>query len=291
MRLNQDVMPEMRLTPLIPLVALLLASCAEVQPRDAAFAPSGPMGQSSQRTSDSQAQKLSTAPVTERGYRVSLQRWVGRPVSEVVAEWGQPEAIYEANRYVQKRYLWLRNVQQVELQGEQVPGSCATRLVVDAAGVVVSFFYDGNTCKAADRSSYSGAPTFSIVGSSRHVENSTTIEWYSVLDFTGVQDLPLNPGCGAIPKGRAVPASCLETELPVRAMKLRLRGMHLYHGPAEEAKVLAANGTLLSLEGEVEFEPKAGHEYVVTGTLAPGRSAVWVEDLGTKQPATAIVRE
>jgi len=211
-------------------------------------------------------------------------------VNEVIAEWGPPLAIYEADqRFPRKRYLWVRNEGVVEHEGTQLPGSCATRFVVDE-GRIVSFFYDGNSCKAADHWSYPGIPTFSIVGSSRR-QDPTTTQWFSVVEFFGIHDLPLQPGCDRIPKGAGVPASCIGTELPARPMKLRLRGMHMANITAEEANLRRANGTFLSVEGEVEFTPIAGHQYVVTGTLTTGRSAVWVEDQTTKQPATAMVHE
>jgi hypothetical protein len=232
------------------------------------------------------------APVTEEGYRVSLERWVGRHVSEVITEWGHPRAIYEADQRVRyKRYFWLRNEGEVEYQGERLPGSCATRFLVDAAGTIVNFFYDGNTCMAADRWSHPGVPIFSIVGSSR-VEDETTQQWFRVVEFFGVEDPRLLVLCGPYSKSGGLSGFCVGSkELPARPMKLRLSGSQMIKGTAAEADARRAKGTLLEVEGQVEFTPIGGHEYVVTGTLAPGRSAVWVEDKMTKQRVTAIVHE
>jgi hypothetical protein len=152
-----------------------------------------------------------------------------------------------------------------------------------------SFFYDGNSCKAADIWTYPGVPTFSIVGSSR-LEDQNTTQWFSVVEFIGVQDPVLKPGCHSVPESGGVPATCLDSELPTQPMKLRLRGMHLTK-TAEAEKARRVNGTLLRVEGQVEFAPLPGHQYVVTGTLESGRAAVWVEDAVTKLPVTELVHQ
>jgi hypothetical protein len=228
-------------------------------------------------------------PLTERGYRESLRPLVGKQIEEVIAEWGSPRAVYEPDsRTAVWRYLWLRNEGTLQHQGETIPTSCATRLLVNSKREVVSFFFDGNSCKAEDRSLFAGSPTFTITATGR-IEDATTLQVFSVIAFLGSGPLPIQAGCGSIPKGHGVPARCVGSELPVRPMRLRLRGTYKTDTPEQEA-ARRANGTFLELEGEVDLVPVAGHQYIVTGTLSPGQSAVWIEDSVTKQPATEIVR-
>lgn len=271
---------------------LLIAGCAPPTPLTASAPPGSiPMLTSnSASVTAAQSPTVASPPLTERSYSDGLQRWISRDVRELIAEWGPPRVVFEADqREPNKRYLWIRNEGEVEYQGERLPASCATRFVVDASGAIRGFFYDGNSCKAPDRSPYAGIPTFLISGTGR-VEDPTTLQTFSVVEFIGVEALPSQAGCGSISIGAGVPARCIGSEVPARPMKVRLRGAHRTDTVDQEV-ARRANGTLCSVEGVVEFIPVAGHQYVVTGTLAPGRSAVWVEDTMTKQPATAVVRE
>jgi hypothetical protein len=237
--------------------------------------------------SSAQTSSVSSMPSNERGYRASLQHWVGRNVRELIAEWGKPREVYDHSRTPNKTYLWMRNEGEMEYQGERLPASCATRFFVSPAGEIIRFSYDGNSCKAPDHSIYASVPTFWLTGSGR-VEDATTRQTFLVVEFVGA-DLLAVPGCGPALRGTAVAAHCIGTELPARPMKLRLRGSHRTDTLEQESARRAA-GTFLVVEGEVDFVPIADRKYVVTGELAPGRSAVWIEDTVTKQPATAVIR-
>lgn len=277
----------MRPTPLLAL-ALLFTSCTSNVPAPEAPRTAAPIGGDAVEPGRVDA----PAPVTEEGYRASLDRWVGRPVSEVIAEWGAPRAVYEGYRGAEN-YYWVRNEGEIDFEGQRMPGSCATHLYVNkVSGKVVSFRYDGNTCKAADRWSRPGVPIFSIVDTSRP-QDDITVQWFRVVAYFGVEDPPLQSLCGPYSWSGGLSGSCAGSkELPAHPMKLRLSGSHLLiKGTAADADALRAKGILLEVQGDVDFTPIAGHEYVVNGTLAPGQSAVWVEDKMTRQPVTAIVRE
>ncbi len=71
-------------------------------------------------------------------------------------------------------------------------------------------------------------------------------------------------------------------------MKLTLRGSHATGTPIHAIASQVA-GTFYSVDGVVEFEPKAGAIYVVNGKLTNEGSSVWIEDGATGQPVTAII--
>jgi hypothetical protein len=89
--------------------------------------------------------------------------------------------------------------------------------------------------------------------------------------------------------GFIVNARDSERRVPIRAMKLRLIATHVTGAPIHELASRAA-GTFFSVEGDVEFTPKAGATYVVRGELKKGASSVWIEDATSQaiEPGTKI---
>jgi hypothetical protein len=81
----------------------------------------------------------------------------------------------------------------------------------------------------------------------------------------------------------------VERQVPIRPLKLRLIATHVTGAPIHELASRAA-GTFFSVEGDVEFTPKAGVMYAVRGELKKGASSVWIEDVATKEvePGTKI---
>jgi hypothetical protein len=79
-----------------------------------------------------------------------------------------------------------------------------------------------------------------------------------------------------------------ERQVQVRAMKVRLQGSHATGAPIH-AMASQLAGTFFSVEGVVDFTPKANGRYAVKGELKKEKSSVWIEDLETGQPVTAVV--
>lgn len=76
--------------------------------------------------------------------------------------------------------------------------------------------------------------------------------------------------------------------VPIRRMMVTLRGSHASGAPLHAMAARVA-GTFFSVEGTVEFTPMTGRRYRVTGRLDKERSSVWIEDMATGEPVTAIV--
>jgi hypothetical protein len=85
----------------------------------------------------------------------------------------------------------------------------------------------------------------------------------------------------------------LSTVFPKRAvkatpMKITLKGSHATGAPiAAIASQMA--GTFFSVEGVVEFTPKPDGKYVVKGELKKEKSTVWIEDVETGKPVSAVI--
>lgn len=89
-------------------------------------------------------------------------------------------------------------------------------------------------------------------------------------------------------KGPVLIPTYTERAVPVRPMKVLLRGSHATGAPVHELASRMA-GTFFSVEGTVDFLPEADHTYVVTGDLKKERSSVWIEDAATGKPVTPVV--
>lgn len=74
----------------------------------------------------------------------------------------------------------------------------------------------------------------------------------------------------------------LTNELPPRPARVRLQGVTQYARP-----MLALSQPNCRVAGEVAFTPEAGRRYAVNGHIGAVSCEVWIEDLATRQPATA----
>jgi hypothetical protein len=81
-----------------------------------------------------------------------------------------------------------------------------------------------------------------------------------------------------------------ERRLPIRPMKVTLRGSHLTGAPIHAIAAKAA-GTYFSVEGVVSFTPQADMQYLVRGELKRGESAVWIEERDSGKVVTEKVVE
>jgi hypothetical protein len=71
----------------------------------------------------------------------------------------------------------------------------------------------------------------------------------------------------------------------IEPMKLKLVGTHVTAAPIHEIASRAI-GEFFTVEGEVDFTPVAGKEYLVVGELTKAQASVWIQDQETKQPVT-----
>lgn len=86
-------------------------------------------------------------------------------------------------------------------------------------------------------------------------------------------------------QGFALTTQFVSRAVPARPMKLKIRGSHTTGAPIH-ALFSQAAGSFFSVEGEIDFTPEAGGQYVVRGELRKEGSSVWVEDTRSKQPVT-----
>ena len=80
----------------------------------------------------------------------------------------------------------------------------------------------------------------------------------------------------------------VERYVPIRPMKVTLRASHATGAPIHAIAMQMA-GTYYSVEGVVDFEPKASGRYAVKGELKKEGSSVWIEDVTTGQPVTVKI--
>jgi hypothetical protein len=86
-------------------------------------------------------------------------------------------------------------------------------------------------------------------------------------------------------QGFRVTPTVVGRSIPVRPMKVTIRGTHATGAPIQ-AFFGMATGSYLSIEGVVEFQPEADGLYVVKGELRKEGSSVWIEDLKTNTVVT-----
>ena len=79
-----------------------------------------------------------------------------------------------------------------------------------------------------------------------------------------------------------------QRNVPIRPMKVKLHASHVT-GEAREGYEMRAAGTFFFVEGIVDFSPKLNGSYAVKGELKANKSSVWIEDLKTGLPVTAVV--
>ncbi len=89
-------------------------------------------------------------------------------------------------------------------------------------------------------------------------------------------------------RGNSLSTVFPERKVKAAAMKVTLKASHATGAPiAAIASQMA--GTFFSVEGVVDFSPKPDGKYVVKGELKKERSTVWIEDLETGRPVSAVV--
>jgi hypothetical protein len=76
-----------------------------------------------------------------------------------------------------------------------------------------------------------------------------------------------------------------ERRIPIRTMKVTLRGSHATGMPIHEM-ASRMSGTFFAVEGTTDFTPRAGTIYVVKGELGKERSSVWIEDRDSGEVVT-----
>ena len=81
-----------------------------------------------------------------------------------------------------------------------------------------------------------------------------------------------------------------ERQLPAQPVRVTLKGSHTTAAPIHAIASQMA-GTFHSVEGSVDFSPKANGRYVVNGQLQKGASAVWIEDVDSGEIVTEKVSE
>lgn len=132
---------------------------------------------------------------------------------------------------------------------------------------------------------YAG-PVAKLTDSGRYQGNTTAkLFVLSAIDGNGV-DNSLGATRGAsFNQGFMITMKVSSRQIPVRPMKVTLIGTHQTAAPIHEL-FKRATGSFLSVEGTVDFSPKANGHYVVKGELTPESSSVWIEDEETKEVVT-----
>lgn len=85
-------------------------------------------------------------------------------------------------------------------------------------------------------------------------------------------------------KGLTLYAWVTDRRIPAVPTKAGLKCQTVHAAP-----ILAIAGTVYSVEGTVDFQPKPEGRYVVKGTLAPTGSSVWIEDAESGEVVSAKV--
>jgi hypothetical protein len=89
-------------------------------------------------------------------------------------------------------------------------------------------------------------------------------------------------------RGNSLSTVFPERKLKAAPMKVTIKGSHATGAPiAAIASQMA--GTFFSVEGVVDFTPKPDGRYIVKGELKKEKSTVWIEDLETGKPVSAVI--
>lgn len=121
-------------------------------------------------------------------------------------------------------------------------------------------------------------------------EDSTKAQLFAVMAVDGNRIGNAFAGTAMASQGHGalITAVYPDRQVPVRQMKLTLRGSHATGAPVQALASQVA-GTFFSVEDTVDFLPEAGHVYLVKGDLKKEKSSVWIEDAATGKPVTRIV--
>lgn len=132
---------------------------------------------------------------------------------------------------------------------------------------------------------YSGATA--NVADSGFTEDGTKAQLYAMTEIDGNR-IPNAFGASAgasYGKGFALTAVFPSRDVPIKPMKVKLVASHATGAPIH-ALFSQAAGTFFSVEGVVDFSPKADGKYVVRGVLKKEGSSVWIEDVDTQKVVT-----
>lgn len=121
-------------------------------------------------------------------------------------------------------------------------------------------------------------------------ENGTKAQMFALMEVDGnrIANAFLASARASNGHGSALTTVYPDRLVQVRTMKVKLQGSHATGAPIH-AMASQLAGTFFSVEGVVEFTPKANGRYVVKGVLKKEKSSVWIEDVETGQPVTAVV--
>ena len=134
-----------------------------------------------------------------------------------------------------------------------------------------------------------GGPT-AILSDTGFTEGGTKAQLFAAVEVDGNR---IHSSFGASAsashgKGAALTMQIVERYVPVRPMKVTLRASHTTGAPIH-AMAMQLAGTYYSVEGVVDFDPKALGRYTVKGELRKEGSSVWIEDVTTGQVVTVKV--
>ncbi|TAG76110.1 MAG: hypothetical protein EAZ24_09455 [Burkholderiales bacterium] len=115
-------------------------------------------------------------------------------------------------------------------------------------------------------------------------------ELFYVESINGNQIENARNATGRASQGRGFSLTLQRVWRPVKIepMKLKIVGTHVTAAPIHEIASRAI-GEFFTVEGEVEFTPVVGKEYLVVGELTKAQASVWIQDQETKQPVTKKV--
>ncbi|MES2840666.1 MAG: hypothetical protein V4794_10335 [Pseudomonadota bacterium] len=125
------------------------------------------------------------------------------------------------------------------------------------------------------------------VSDSGFAEDGTKAQLFVLAEVDG-NGIPNSFGASAgasYGKGFALTTRVVDRQVPAKPMKVKLRASHTTGAPIQ-AMFSQAAGTFFSVDGVVDFTPKADGKYVVKGELKKEGSSVWIEDANTNQPVT-----
>ncbi|MBI4998435.1 MAG: hypothetical protein HZC22_16375 [Rhodocyclales bacterium] len=112
----------------------------------------------------------------------------------------------------------------------------------------------------------------------------------SAVDGNSIRDSFRASAAASHNRGATLILQVVSREVPAQPMKVTLKASHITGAPIH-AMASKVAGTFFSVEGTVDFSPKANGSYVVKGELKKGGSSVWIEDADTGQPVTEKVVE
>lgn len=118
-------------------------------------------------------------------------------------------------------------------------------------------------------------------------EDGSKGQFFVVLELDGraVQNALGETRSASYGRGFSLTSRYTTRDVPAMPMKVKLLATHQTAAPIHEIASRMA-GTFYSAGGTVDFTPVVGRKYVVTGELKKERSCVWIQEDGTKEPAT-----